>query len=678
MIKIKINTQEFLVKADISVLEACKYVGIDVPRFCYHEMLSVSGNCRMCLVEIEKSPKPVAACALPVMNNMQIFVDTPLVKKARENVLETLLLNHPLDCPICDQGGECDLQDQTKLFGGDFSRFFFNKRGVEDKECGPLIKTIMTRCIHCTRCVRFGSEIAGVDFLGTLNRGTSTEIGSYVSSIFNSEISGNVIDLCPVGALTSKPYAFRARPWEIKSTESIDLMDSTGSNIYVNFKESEIIRILPKNRTEINENIISDKARFSYDSLKNQRLQKIFQKVTNEDKTMFKVTNWHEIFKQIDNLLYANKSIVFLVNDELDLHTYNLLRLLSNTFKNNIKIKSINLINQSNYKNNTENDTILNLRKASKFCFLISANLRLESAIINTKIRMKYMDQNISIFGLGQFFNSTFPVEFLGLNPNHLVKLLEAKNSTLSKALISFKNPIILFGNSLNKRITNITILTHFFKKIIPSCIILNLKNACNSSGLEIFNTKGISSSDLVKSDAIIALNLDDNIYIRKQLEKSKKLLFWFNTNSSKLATKATFLIPAANFFEEEGIFINLENRPQKSLKVLSVIHDTRSTYSIIKALSTNKDINSNNLKNSKFLSYVDELVETSSIFSKLNKKFLKSSKIQVLEKTSKSLISCYPFKPTVDNYYTTNKFTKNSLIMNQCAKDILKIVHNF
>ena len=230
MIKIKINNSEFLVKKDISVLEACKYVGITIPRFCYHETLSVAGNWRMCLVEIAdgRTPKPVSSCTYPVsMENMQVFTDTPLVKKARENVVETLLLNHPLDCPICDQGGECDLQDQTK-WGSDYSRFFFNKEEWRIK-LWTFIKTIMTRCIHCTRCVRFGTEIAGVDYMGTLNRGTSTEIGSYVSKMFNSEISGNVIDLCPVGALTSKPYAFKARPWELRSTESIDITDSTGS-----------------------------------------------------------------------------------------------------------------------------------------------------------------------------------------------------------------------------------------------------------------------------------------------------------------------------------------------------------------------------------------------------------------------------------------------------------------
>jgi len=326
---------------NISVLEACKYVGITVPRFCYHETLSVAGNCRMCLVEVAGTPKPVSSCTFPIaMENMQIFTDTPLVKKARENVVEALLLNHPLDCPICDQGGECDLQDQTKSWGSDYSRFFFNKRGVEDKNCGPLIKTIMTRCIHCTRCVRFGTEIAGVDYMGTLNRGTSTEIGSYVSKIFNSEISGNVIDLCPVGALTSKPYAFKARPWELRSNETVDLTDSTGSSIYVNFKETEIMRVLPKNNHEINESIISDKARFSYDAIKNQRLQKLFE-ISSSKK--FKSTNWTSIFEKLDTLLNENSNtkVTFIVNSDLDFESLQILNLIESKYSPNVSIKSM-------------------------------------------------------------------------------------------------------------------------------------------------------------------------------------------------------------------------------------------------------------------------------------------------------------------------------------------------
>jgi NADH-quinone oxidoreductase chain G len=671
MIKIKINNFEFLVKSDISVLEACKFVGIDIPRFCYHEMLSVSGNCRMCLVEVEKSPKPVASCALPVTNNMQIYVDSPLVKKARENVLEALLLNHPLDCPICDQGGECDLQDQTKVFGGDFSRFFFNKRGVEDKECGPLIKTIMTRCIHCTRCVRFGSEIAGIDFLGTLNRGGSTEIGGYISGIFNSEISGNVIDLCPVGALTSKPYAFKVRPWEIRSNESVDLTDSTGSNIYVNFKESEIIRILPKNNSEINESIISDKARFSYDSIKTQRLQQIFTKFNNK----FVASNWKDIFKQIDTLLYNNKNVLILINDELDTESLNLLRALNNTFKNSIKIRSVSALNnnQDNIFLNTNTDKIQDIKTVSKYCFLLSTNIRLESAILNTKIRTKYMDQNFNIFALGQKFDSSFPLEFVNLNINKILEIFEGKNITLSKAFISFKNPLIFIGQGFEKRFYNLDTLINLLKRIMPTSKILNIKSSCNSSGHDLFTVKSFNKNDLLKSDALIALNLDDNFILRKYLFEYKKLLFWFNTHRSTLATKATHIIPVTTSFEDEGVYVNLEGRPQKILKTLAGIKDTRAIKSVLKAIN----IKNNPEKSYKFLNYISELVKTSKHFSHLRNILLTNSTVNkhILKK---SLTSNYPLKASVENFYVTNKFTKNSLTMIQCSQKIFKDSTNF
>ena len=284
MVKVFVNNIEVCVEPNTSVLKACEALQIEIPRFCYHKKLSIAGNCRMCLVEIEKSPKPVVSCAMPVMEGMKIFTDTPLVKKAREGVLEFLLLNHPLDCPICDQGGECDLQDQAMVFGSDSSRFYDLKRGVHDKKLGPLIKTIMTRCIHCTRCIRFATEVAGVEDLGTVVRGTDTEIGTYIEKIFKSELSGNVIDLCPVGALTSKPYAFKARPWELKTEISVDTSDGLGSDIKIDFKSNEIVRVTPHfvNHLEFNANSkygysiskdnypftdewISDKARFSYD-----------------------------------------------------------------------------------------------------------------------------------------------------------------------------------------------------------------------------------------------------------------------------------------------------------------------------------------------------------------------------------------------------------------------------
>lgn len=251
-------------------------IGIEIPRFCYHERLAVAGNCRMCLVEVEKSPKPVAACAMPVMKGWRIKTNSEMTRRAREGVMEFLLANHPLDCPICDQGGECDLQDQAMAFGSDRSRFtdinFGGKRAVEDKDVGPLIKTIMTRCIHCTRCIRFASEIAGVDDLGTTGRGNDMQVGTYVEKMFLTELSGNVIDLCPVGALTNKPYSFAARPWEIRKVDSIDVLDALGSNIIVSTRTGEVLRILPRENEDINEEWLSDKSRFACDGLKRQRL----------------------------------------------------------------------------------------------------------------------------------------------------------------------------------------------------------------------------------------------------------------------------------------------------------------------------------------------------------------------------------------------------------------------
>ncbi|KAG9477189.1 hypothetical protein GDO78_002536 [Eleutherodactylus coqui] len=272
LLEVFVDGNPVMVEPGTTVLQACEKVGIQIPRFCYHDRLSVAGNCRMCLVEIEKAPKPVAACAMPVMKGWNILTNSEKSRKAREGVMEFLLANHPLDCPICDQGGECDLQDQSMMFGSDRSRFTEGKRAVEDKNIGPLVKTIMTRCIQCTRCIRFASEIAGVDDLGTTGRGNEMQVGTYVEKMFMSELSGNIIDLCPVGALTSKPYAFTARPWETRKTESIDVLDALGSNIVVSTRGGEVMRILPKMHEDINEEWISDKTRFAYDGLKRQRL----------------------------------------------------------------------------------------------------------------------------------------------------------------------------------------------------------------------------------------------------------------------------------------------------------------------------------------------------------------------------------------------------------------------
>ncbi|TAL40338.1 MAG: NADH dehydrogenase (quinone) subunit G, partial [Alphaproteobacteria bacterium] len=272
MPKLTIDGMEVTVEPGTSIIQAAEQLGVEIPRFCYHDKLSVPANCRMCLVEVEKSPKPVASCAMPCADDMKVFTNSPMAQKARKGVIEMLLINHPLDCPICDQGGECDLQDQTVAFGFDRTRYREEKRAVKDKDLGPLVKTVMTRCIHCTRCVRFGEEIAGVEEMGVIGRGEHLEIGTYVEQMVTSELSGNIIDICPVGALTSKPYAFVARPWELRKTESIDVSDAVGSNIRIDTRGGEVLRVLPRLHDDVNEEWISDKARFSIDGLKNQRL----------------------------------------------------------------------------------------------------------------------------------------------------------------------------------------------------------------------------------------------------------------------------------------------------------------------------------------------------------------------------------------------------------------------
>jgi len=663
MITIEINGTEFLVKSNLSVLEACKYVGIHIPRFCYHETLSVAGNCRMCLVEVANSPKPVASCALPILNNMKIFVDTPLVKKARENVLEILLLNHPLDCPICDQGGECDLQDQTKTFGNNYSRYFFNKTTIEDKYCGPLIKTIMTRCISCTRCVRFGSEIAGVEYLGTLNRGGSSEIGGYLSNFFNSEISGNVIDLCPVGALTAKPYAFRSRPWELRSVESIDLNDSLGSNIYINHKESEILRIIPKINKELNGSIITDKARFSYDSEKTQRLSRIFSKEGNR---FVEVNNWSTILAQLDTIC-STKKVAFIINNDLDFESCQVLKQISYKYKN-ISINNIDLnIYSDNVFISWLYSNVANLNKNSRICLFVSSNIRLESAIINSKLRLKYLTDDFSVYGTGLKFNSNFNVNFINLNVLYFIDLIKSKNILLSRLLLSFKNPFIFFNDSLSTRGIRLESITGLIRKYIPTAQIFNIRKSCNSEGISIVGISGLNSNALKAADYIFAINLEDNFATFKTLVDKKKKLFWFNTHSTLFSSHCDLFLPLASNLEKNSLFLNMEQRPQESLRVFATRGNSRSFFDFLFCLF--------DIKLPTYFSYLNEIVHNVKLFESNEKIFSYNffSNFNI-----KNSISTYPLKSVIEDFYCSNKATKKSLVMSQCSQEYRKTYTNF
>lgn len=671
MVRVEINSLSFFVKSDLSVLEACKFVGIYIPRFCYHESLSVAGNCRMCLVEIGNSPKPVASCALPILNDMQIFTDTPLVKKARENVVELLLLNHPLDCPICDQAGECDLQDQTKYFGGNFSRFFFEKRGVEDKNCGSLIKTIMTRCIHCTRCVRFSSEIAGVEFFGTLNRGTSTEIGGYLNKVFKSEISGNVIDLCPVGALTSKPYAFIARPWELRMIDSIDLSDGLGSSISVNFKESEILRIVPKTNADINGSIISDKARFSHDAFHKNRSFKDF-----------KESNWSKLILKLEVLLKSTKrSVTFFVNNSLDFETLNLLKYLEYRYPNLCvyfeKARSTNF-----FMNWSNSDTILDLNKPSNICFIISSDIRIENAILNAKVRVKYSLNFFEIYGMGLNSPSNFSINFVNLNINKFITFIEGKDVLLSNLFLKTVNPIVFFGQVLSNRGLDCGLIRGFLKRIQPSLVVLNILKDCNDYSILYFNfNKNIKQ--LLFSDMLILLNIDENlgsskfIYSysnhMKSVNKSIEIYSFSTHNSNFFNDFDSKIFPIFSEIEEEQKYINLEGRVQKTSKILQANKNFRSFKKFLLLLTQDsKKVSESSNSVYKFL---NEIILYPFKFSKVANNIISDN---LKFKFYPQVISLYPVKNLFYDFYRSNKTTKISSTMSLSSRDFRKHSSNF
>lgn len=444
-----VNNKSVKIEAGAAIIQACEKVGANIPRFCYHERLGIAGNCRMCLVEIG-GPKPVASCAMPVMPGMKIQTETPGVKKAREGVMEFLLANHPLDCPICDQGGECDLQDQSVRYGSDRSRFDepVGKRAIENKDLGPLVKTVMTRCIQCTRCVRFANEIAGANELGTSGRGNQMEIGTYVTKAISSEMSGNIIDLCPVGALTSKPYAFTTRPWELKRTESIDVLDAVGSNIRVDSRGSEVMRVLPRLNDDINEEWISDKTRFSCDGLKRQRLSTPLIKKGKE----FVPATWEQALNAIAAAAMETspKEMVAIAGQLADAEALVSLKDLFNKLDSEYvqheflqKLPNGFTDVRSNY---LFNQTIPGLEEADVL-LLVGTNPRHEAPIINTRIRKSYLHNGLEIGLVGAKPDLNYDFDHVGSKESDLNKILDGSHPFAAK-LFKAKRPMVIVGPS--------------------------------------------------------------------------------------------------------------------------------------------------------------------------------------------------------------------------------------
>ncbi len=616
MLKVKVNEVEIEIEEGLTVLQACEKAGVEIPRFCYHEKLSIAGNCRMCLVEMEKSPKPVASCAMPAAEGMNIKTNTPLVEKARKGVMEFLLVNHPLDCPVCDQGGECDLQDQSMFYGVDKSRFKENKRFVPEKNMGPLIKTQMTRCIHCTRCVRFATEVAGVPEIGAIGRGEDMQITTYLEQSMQSELSANVVDLCPVGALTSKPYVFEARPWELKKTETIDVMDAIGSNIRVDTYDWEVKRVLPIINEDINEEWISDKTRYACDGLLHQRLDTPFIKYNGK----FEKASWNEVYKIIKSK-FENTSkdkICGFVGDLTNMETSYIFKeffertLNSNNYDFRVDDRFLDINQRENYLFNST----INGIEESDLIFLIGANPRYEATILNARIRKTYVNSNTKIISLNNVGDLTYPYDNLDGSTEVLKNIFEGKHK-ISNQIINAKKPLIIVGESFFN-LKSSKYLFNLIKKF------LNENNKINKH----FNSFNILSCDastvgnydlgLVNQEKSLLQNLKNHqfeiLFLVGQdnlnFDKYNEFIIYQGSHGDKGAEIADIILPGSAYTEQDGHYTNLEGKMQKALKASYPPGEAKEDWQIINELSEY-------ISNRKLFNDKDEL--ESSMFNYLN-----------------------------------------------------------
>ncbi len=670
MLKLKVNDIEVEVDEGLTVLQACEKAGVEIPRFCYHEKLSIAGNCRMCLVEMEKSPKPIASCAMPAAEGMVIKTNTPKIEKSRKGVMEFLLANHPLDCPVCDQGGECDLQDQSMFYGIDKSRFKENKRAVPDKNMGPLIKTQMTRCIHCTRCIRFATEIAGVPELGAIGRGEDMQITTYLEKSIQSELSGNVIDLCPVGALTSKPYVFEARPWELKKTETIDVMDAVGSNIRVDTYDWEVKRILPIINEDINEEWISDKTRYACDGLLSQRLDTPYIRYNNK----FEKASWDEVFKIIKSKIQNTDKakIAGFIGDLINMEaSYIFKEFLERTIdtKNYESRSSDMFIDSSKRENYLFNSTINGIEQ-SDLILLVGTNPRFEATMLNARIRKAYIKNKVKIVSLNDVGDLTYPYKSLDGKTQTIKDIFENKNE-LTKEIIEAQKPMIIFGESFLKS-KSAKFLFSSFKNFLLS----NNKFTDDWSPLNFLPsdaaTVGSLDLDIIdkKNELIKSLNEHkfDLVFLMGQdnlkFNKKNEFIIYVGSHGDNGAELADIILPGAAYTEQSGHYTNLEGKVQKAYKASYPPGDAKEDWEIINNLAEF-------MNNRKLFNDRDEL--ESSMFNYINLKKEKQ------ESPSNSKVDLSDFedeilKITYKDYYFSNVIARSSKTMLNCNNSKLEV----
>jgi len=671
MPKIIVNNKEVEFEEGMTILQACELAGAEIPRFCYHERLSIAGNCRMCLVEVEKSLKPVASCAMPAIEGMKIKTNTPFVEKARKGVMEFLLANHPLDCPVCDQGGECDLQDQSLFYGLDNSRYTENKRQVQEKYMGPLIKTEMTRCIHCTRCIRFATEVAGIPELGAIGRGEDMEITTYLEKSMESELSANVIDLCPVGALTSKPYAFEARPWDLKKTETIDIMDAVGSNIRVDTYGWEVKRVLPRVNEDINEEWISDKTRYACDGLLKQRLDTPYIRENGR----LQKSSWSQTLKLLVTKLksFDPNEVAGLVGDLADLE---MIYSFKSFFEKSVGSTNLECRQGRIYINPQERmnyifNSSINGIEDSDFILLVGTNPRLEATILNTRIRKAYINNRLKIYSIGNPGDLTYPYQSIGSNTSVIREIVSGSHEISGKIKKS-KKPLVIIGESalyektgqyVFETLKSFLFSNNFIRKDWNALNILN-QQASRVGAIDL----GVYSIN-EKENFLFFDKLDNNdfkfVYLlgadNINFDKKDKFVVYQGSHGDKGAEIADIILPGAAYTEKNGLFVNLEGKLQNAYKASYPPGDAREDWIIFKDLAKmmKKPLEYNNVK------YLRESINKD-IQQKINNVVNKTNEIDFVDEN----ISIKPI-----DYYYTNPIARASKIMGECKQISKKLL---
>ncbi|GMS79757.1 hypothetical protein PENTCL1PPCAC_1932, partial [Pristionchus entomophagus] len=685
-IEVFIDGKKVLVDPGLTILQACALVGVDIPRFCYHDRLSIAGNCRMCLVEVEKSVKPVASCAMPVMKGMKVKTNSELSKKAREGVMEFLLVNHPLDCPICDQGGECDLQDQSVAFGSDRSRHQCEsdgKRAVEDKNIGPLVKTVMTRCIQCTRCVRFANEVCGVPDFGTTGRGNEMQIGTYVEKLFATELSGNVIDLCPVGALTSKPYSFTARPWETRKTESVDVMDGVGSNIVVSHRTGDLLRVIPKMNDEVNEEWISDKTRFAIDGLKIQRLM---QPMVKGEDGVLRPTNWEEALFTVASKLRQTPADekAAVVGGMADTESMVALRDLFHRFNSELLLTEEEFpVGATDFRANYTMPDGLAAVESCDALLLVGTNPRYEAPVLNARIRKSYLYSDVEVGVIGGKSDLTYDYSYLGENTKALEDVVTGKGD-FAKRFLSAKRPMILVGAAALKGDKGAALLSKLQQlaekirtsgKVDKDVKVLNVlqRLASQTGALDLGYQPGTSAIRKRPVKFLYLLGADEGAVNRQQLAPDAFVVYQGHQGDAG-ASMADVVLPGAAYTEKDASYVNTEGRSQKGYLAVAPPGDARADWKIIRALSevSGKSLPYDDIK--EIRGRLSEIAPHLVRFGDAEETSFESTAAAVAEKSSSPVdINVTAAQSTLADFYMTNAVTRASATMAEARKAALK-----